>query len=166
MNIKLLFCILILVLLFTFVPFLSIVIAIDLSLFHFDLYVLFPKALVHFTDKHVLCIYTYEKLRITEYEHINIYKTLSVLFVALYIVYYATYLVSYALFSLMTAGGGTAENVDMMSKYMPLKEFTKIYVVDLCGALCKIASEKVKDKGWNNVEVVEGDACLFKPKEV
>eukprot|EP00959_Pyramimonas_sp_CCMP1952_P224259 4689281-Pyramimonas_sp.AAC.1 len=58
-------------------------------------------------------------------------------------------------------GGGTAENVKYMSKYIDLKRFSKIYVVDLCASLCKVAAEKARKNGWTNVEVVEGDACTF-----
>jgi betaine lipid synthase len=58
-------------------------------------------------------------------------------------------------------GGGTAENVQFMSKYINLKKFSKIYVVDLCSSLCKVAAEKARKNGWTNVEVVEGDACSF-----
>ncbi|KAL2643503.1 hypothetical protein R1flu_011090 [Riccia fluitans] len=60
-------------------------------------------------------------------------------------------------------GGGTAENVDMMSQLIDLASFDKIYVVDMCSSLCKVARDKVKRKGWGNVEIVEGDACTFKP---
>ena len=62
-------------------------------------------------------------------------------------------------------GGGTAENVAMMDKYIPIKSFKKVYVVDLCASLCRVAEKKCADKGWTNVEVVEGDACTFKPAE-
>eukprot|EP00270_Netrium_digitus_P017940 TRINITY_DN6727_c0_g1_i1.p1 TRINITY_DN6727_c0_g1~~TRINITY_DN6727_c0_g1_i1.p1 ORF type:complete len:684 (+),score=143.97 TRINITY_DN6727_c0_g1_i1:121-2172(+) len=62
-------------------------------------------------------------------------------------------------------GGGTAENVEMMSEYIDLSAFDKIYVVDITPSLCAVAREKVVKKGWKNVEVVEGDACLFKPDE-
>jgi len=58
-------------------------------------------------------------------------------------------------------GGGTAENVQFMSKYINLKKFSKIYVVDLCSSLCKVAAEKARKNGWTNVEVIEGDACSF-----
>ncbi|XP_024520609.1 uncharacterized protein LOC9660589 [Selaginella moellendorffii] len=61
-------------------------------------------------------------------------------------------------------GGGTAENVKMMSKYMDLSSFRKIYVVDLCSALCNVAAAKSKRFGWSNVEVIEGDACEFQPR--
>lgn len=62
-------------------------------------------------------------------------------------------------------GGGTAENVAMMSKYMPLDNFKQIYVVDLCSSLCRVAENKAREKGWDNVSIVEGDACTFSPKE-
>lgn len=62
-------------------------------------------------------------------------------------------------------GGGTAENVDMMSEFLDLSAFAKIYVVDITPSLCRVAEEKVKARGWTNVEIVEGDACTFKPKE-
>eukprot|EP00897_Mesotaenium_endlicherianum_P008660 jgi/Mesen1/7822/ME000417S07135 len=62
-------------------------------------------------------------------------------------------------------GGGTAENVDMMSEYIDLDAFDKIYVVDITPSLCEVARQKVKKRGWTNVHIVEGDACLFKPDE-
>ncbi|KAL6768795.1 BTA1 [Auxenochlorella protothecoides x Auxenochlorella symbiontica] len=60
-------------------------------------------------------------------------------------------------------GGGTAENVALMSKFMDLKRFSHIYVVDLCSSLCRQAEQKVAQHGWTNVTVVEGDACTFVP---
>eukprot|EP00898_Chlorokybus_atmophyticus_P007323 jgi/Chlat1/7592/Chrsp63S07076 len=60
-------------------------------------------------------------------------------------------------------GGGTGENVAMMADYMPLSNFKKIYIVDLCPSLCKVAKEKAIKNNWSNVEVVEADACLFAP---
>lgn len=62
-------------------------------------------------------------------------------------------------------GGGTAENVEMMSHIIDLSAFQKIYVVDLCSALCQVAREKVRRKGWRNVVVVEADCCTFVPAE-
>ena len=53
----------------------------------------------------------------------------------------------------------------MMDKYIPIKSFKKVYVVDLCASLCRVAERKCADKGWTNVEVVEGDACAWKPAE-
>lgn len=58
-------------------------------------------------------------------------------------------------------GGGTAENVNIMSKYIDLSTFQKIYVVDICGPLCEVARKKANLLGWNNVEIVEADVCEF-----
>lgn len=60
-------------------------------------------------------------------------------------------------------GGGTAENVDMMAEFVDLASFEKIYVVDMCSALCKVAREKMERQGRSNVEIIEGDACTFVP---
>jgi betaine lipid synthase len=60
-------------------------------------------------------------------------------------------------------GGGTAENVKTMSKYIDLSKFEKIYVVDICGPLCDVARKKAAALGWNNVEIVEADVCEFEP---
>ena len=61
-------------------------------------------------------------------------------------------------------GGGTAENVKTMSKYIDLSKFEKIYVVDICGPLCDVAKKKATALGWNNVEIVEADVCEFEPE--
>eukprot|EP00250_Pteridium_aquilinum_P015018 c22330_g1_i1 orf=364-1188(-) len=60
-------------------------------------------------------------------------------------------------------GGGTAENVKSMSKYIDLEKFQKIYVVDICGPLCDVAKKKATALGWHNVEIVEADVCEFEP---
>lgn len=62
-------------------------------------------------------------------------------------------------------GGGTGENIQMMSSYMDLSKFKRIYIVDLCSSLCEQARMKVKKNNWKNVTVVEGDACEFVPEE-
>ncbi len=60
-------------------------------------------------------------------------------------------------------GGGTAENVASMAKYIDLARFSTIYVVDLCPALCAAARAKAAAAGWANVVVVEADACGWAP---
>jgi len=60
-------------------------------------------------------------------------------------------------------GGGTGENVLLMAKYMDIAKFSKIYVVDLCPSLCKVAREKLQE--FPNVEIVHGDATEFAPEE-
>jgi len=62
-------------------------------------------------------------------------------------------------------GGGTGENVSLMSQYIDLSKFKHIYVVDLCSSLCEQARKKVKENKWHNVTVVEADACDFVPDE-
>lgn len=57
------------------------------------------------------------------------------------------------------------ENIDMMAEYLPLDKFKAVYVVDLCHSLCEQAKLKVKENGWKNVHVVEGDACEFRPPQ-
>ena len=53
----------------------------------------------------------------------------------------------------------------MMAEYLPLHKFKAIYVVDLCHSLCEQAKRKVEQKSWDNVHVVEADACTFQPPE-
>ena len=53
----------------------------------------------------------------------------------------------------------------MMAEMLPIKQFKAIYVVDLCKSLCKEAANKVRQKGWTNVHVIECDACTFEPPE-
>ena len=75
-------------------------------------------------------------------------------------------------------GGGTGQNVLTMlggrqadgaphprPGYLDVASFEKIYVVDLCGALCAQARGKVEaNPAWRGVvEVVEADACTFVP---
>mmetsp|Transcript_15720 Transcript_15720/g.51573 ORF Transcript_15720/g.51573 Transcript_15720/m.51573 type:complete len:706 (-) Transcript_15720:126-2243(-) len=62
-------------------------------------------------------------------------------------------------------GGGTAENVKEMAKYMNLSDFHKVYVVDLCKTLCDVAQKKKEELGWGNVEIVHADACSFQLPE-
>ena len=49
----------------------------------------------------------------------------------------------------------------MMNEYFPVEDFKAVYVVDLCHALCQQAEKKVERNGWENVKVVEADACKF-----
>lgn len=58
-------------------------------------------------------------------------------------------------------GGGTGYNVEKMEEFMDLGLFKKVYVVDLCTSLCEQARARVAKKGWTNVEVIEGDVCVF-----
>lgn len=63
-------------------------------------------------------------------------------------------------------GGGTGSNIYEMSKNTNLsKTFTKIYIIDLSPSLCEVARARCKKEGWNNVEVICGDACDFEIDE-
>lgn len=52
-----------------------------------------------------------------------------------------------------------------MDRLGKLKDFTKVYIVDLSPSLLAVARERVKSNGWTNVEVVEADATTFVPPE-
>ena len=45
---------------------------------------------------------------------------------------------------------------------MPIKDFDKVYLVDLCPSLCKVAEARFQRRGWRNVQVVCEDASTFK----
>ncbi|CAG8803875.1 3515_t:CDS:2, partial [Gigaspora rosea] len=59
-------------------------------------------------------------------------------------------------------GGGTGWNIEKMNEFFPIEQFEKVYLVDLCTPLCKIAESRFNAKGWNNVYVVCDDAASFK----
>ena len=61
-------------------------------------------------------------------------------------------------------GGGTAANLEMMGDEAVMS-FAKIYVVDLCTPLLEVARRRCEERGWHNVEVVEGDATSWEPHE-
>ncbi|KAI9293726.1 hypothetical protein K502DRAFT_366453 [Neoconidiobolus thromboides FSU 785] len=58
-------------------------------------------------------------------------------------------------------GGGTGWNIEKMNSFFPIKNFDKVYLVDLTPSLCKVASERFKRNGWDNVHVVCADASNF-----
>ncbi|KAJ3030274.1 hypothetical protein HDV00_008989 [Rhizophlyctis rosea] len=62
-------------------------------------------------------------------------------------------------------GGGTGENVEKMNKYMPISNFFRIYVVDITPSLCRVAEERFKRLGWDNVRVLCMDAAKFQIPE-
>ena len=61
-------------------------------------------------------------------------------------------------------GGGTGANLDMAGDEVVMS-FAKVYVVDLCGPLLKVARERCAARGWHNVECVEADATTWLPDE-
>ncbi|WVQ75099.1 hypothetical protein IAR50_004708 [Cryptococcus sp. DSM 104548] len=58
-------------------------------------------------------------------------------------------------------GGGTGWNIEKMDEYLPLTYFDAIYIVDLCDPLLKVASARIKARGWKNVHVLCQDASKF-----
>ncbi|TPX45899.1 hypothetical protein CcCBS67573_g10344, partial [Chytriomyces confervae] len=63
-------------------------------------------------------------------------------------------------------GGGTGANIEMMNTFFPIRNFDKVYLVDITPSLCKIAEERFKRLGWTNVSVICMDASKFTiPKE-
>ncbi|KAJ3348809.1 hypothetical protein HDU83_001011 [Entophlyctis luteolus] len=63
-------------------------------------------------------------------------------------------------------GGGTGANIEMMNAFFPIRNFDKVYLVDITPSLCKVAEERFRRLGWTNVTVVCMDASKFTiPKE-
>ena len=60
-------------------------------------------------------------------------------------------------------GGGTGSNIEYIAPR--LEQLKSVYVVDLSSSLLKVAGERFKDRGWDNVQAVEADATTFTPLE-
>ncbi|KAI9029167.1 S-adenosyl-L-methionine-dependent methyltransferase [Hyaloraphidium curvatum] len=68
-------------------------------------------------------------------------------------------------------GGGTGYNVEAMAAALERVRpglhladvFEKVYLVDLTPSLCDVARERFAKLGWDNVEVVCGDATVWRP---
>ena len=61
-------------------------------------------------------------------------------------------------------GGGTGSNIEAMAGE-GLRKLQKVYIVDLCPSLLKIADERIQQNGWTNVETVQADVTTFMPPE-
>lgn len=48
-----------------------------------------------------------------------------------------------------------------MNESFPIEEFGKVILVDLTPSLCKVAEERFKLRGWDNVIVLCQDAAGF-----
>ncbi|KAJ1896905.1 hypothetical protein LPJ81_004643 [Coemansia sp. IMI 209127] len=59
-------------------------------------------------------------------------------------------------------GGGTGWNIEQMDAIFGIRNFERVYLVDLCEPLCSVAEQRFKAKGWTNVVVVCQDAATFK----
>ncbi|KAF9177024.1 hypothetical protein BGZ51_009161 [Haplosporangium sp. Z 767] len=55
-------------------------------------------------------------------------------------------------------GGGTGCNIEKMNSFFPINKFERVYLVDLCPSLCRIARERFQKNGWTNVVVLCVDA--------
>ncbi|KAG0056251.1 hypothetical protein BGZ83_005806 [Gryganskiella cystojenkinii] len=55
-------------------------------------------------------------------------------------------------------GGGTGWNIEHMNSHFPINRFERVYLVDLCPSLCKVARERFQKFGWTNVVVICDDA--------
>ena len=64
-------------------------------------------------------------------------------------------------FAWIDIGGGTGENIERMNRFFPVRNFDRVYVVDITPSLCKVAEERFKRLGWNNVTVLCMDASKF-----
>lgn len=60
-------------------------------------------------------------------------------------------------------GGGTGSNIEFLAD--DIANLKKVYVVDLSTSLLKVASERFKERGWDNAEAVEADATTWCPPE-
>lgn len=58
-------------------------------------------------------------------------------------------------------GAGTGENAENWGPR--LAQFQRAYLVDLSSSLLKIADERIKARGWTNVETVHADATRYVP---
>ena len=53
-------------------------------------------------------------------------------------------------------GGGTGSNLELVAQRVP--NLKKVWIVDLSDSLLKVAEERAKSLGWDNVETVSADA--------
>jgi S-adenosylmethionine-diacylgycerolhomoserine-N-methlytransferase len=60
-------------------------------------------------------------------------------------------------------GGGTGANLEAFGEN--IRRLKKVYVVDLAGSLLKMAEQRARFHGWQNVAVAEADATKFVPEE-
>lgn len=61
-------------------------------------------------------------------------------------------------------GGGTGFNVEAIERNR-LDGISKVYIVDLCPSLLRIAQDRIARNAWQNVEAIEVDATSFVPPE-
>ena len=60
-------------------------------------------------------------------------------------------------------GAGTGANLEFLGDRV--KNFSRIYLVDLSTSLLRMADERIQARGWTNVTTVAADATTFQPPE-
>lgn len=60
-------------------------------------------------------------------------------------------------------GAGTGENLECAGSH--LSDLSRVYLVDLCPSLLRVAGQRVEAHGWPHVEVINADAESFQPAE-
>ncbi|KAJ3046128.1 hypothetical protein HDV00_003878 [Rhizophlyctis rosea] len=69
-------------------------------------------------------------------------------------------------FAWIDIGGGTGENIEKMNQFFPIRNFDRVYLVDITPSLCEVARKRFQKLGWTNVKVLCMDASKFEiPKE-
>jgi len=60
-------------------------------------------------------------------------------------------------------GGGTGANIENFGE--SISTLKKVYLVDLAPSLLRVANDRFKKRGWQNVSTVEADATTWTPEE-
>jgi len=60
-------------------------------------------------------------------------------------------------------GGGTGANLEYSDPR--IGHLAKLYVVDLSPSMLAVARNRIRRRGWQNVEIVQADATSFRPAE-
>lgn len=61
-------------------------------------------------------------------------------------------------------GGGTGSNLEYFGP--GIDRLKRVYLVDLSPSLLAVASQRIADRGWRNVQAVQADATRFRPELV
>jgi S-adenosylmethionine-diacylgycerolhomoserine-N-methlytransferase len=63
---------------------------------------------------------------------------------------------------MLDMGGGTGSNLEHLGDR--LGRLARVEIVDLCPSLLKVAEERVRRHGWENVQTVLADATTYRPE--
>ena len=64
---------------------------------------------------------------------------------------------------LLDFGGGTGSNLEFLGDRLGRLE--RVRIVDLCPSLLRAAAERIRHRGWENVETVLADATTYRPDD-